>query len=161
MQSRFWLRLLRKSVFGKRIKQFFLWNIELFSHDKISKDCLNLKSMFYFEYKERYQILTSCLKSKKNETSSFCQTSCKRIKGSTKDRKTDSTCSISIFSSRVWRSIFWFSVLTIIETRLAKPPDLGRSLLVLLLFSWQKISWFQELIFITFYWFRFFFVIDN
>ena len=33
------------------------------------------------------------------------------------------------------------------KSRVAKPPDFTRSLLIFILFSWQKIFWFQELIF--------------
>ncbi len=50
---------------------------------------------------------------------------------------------------------YWMKISSICDlgARVAKPPDLTRSLLIFKLFSWEKFSWIQQLILRTFFWF--------
>ncbi len=65
----------------------------------------------HFNYLECWKILS--LQSK----SSFSWAPCKRTETPTKDLKRDLSSSISMFSCRVWTTIFWLSVLEIITTQ--------------------------------------------
>jgi hypothetical protein len=71
----------------------------------------SLSCCSHFNYLECWKILS--LQSK----SSFCGALCKWTETHTKDLKTDLSSSSSIFSFRVWTTIFWHSVLEIITTQ--------------------------------------------
>ncbi len=71
----------------------------------------NFSCCFHFNYLECWKILSPQSKSP------FWTAPCRRTETPTKDRKTNLSSSISVFSFRVWTTIFWLAILEIITTQ--------------------------------------------